>query len=112
MQRTTANQGRARETAGYSECSGLTLLQLVRIQLPQLVHLGALSRYGTLGHLHSTTQHVLVVDCVCCRLCSNLDDANSWVVRSTIVLAVTEVTDPSLQSRRVVFLDSGAVGKD
>ena len=90
----------------------LTLLQLIRTQLPQFVHLRTLSRHCTLGNLHSATQYVLVVDRVRRRVCSHLDNADSWVVRSTVVFTVTKVTHPGFQGWRVVFLDNGAVGED
>jgi hypothetical protein len=79
---------------------------------PQFSHCWRLALYNALNHLHSPSNHGLSCNLVCSSRGLDLDHANSWIVFATIVCTVAEVAEPRLQSRGVVFLDSGAVGED
>jgi hypothetical protein len=88
------------------------LANLILSDLPQLANSRCLARDNALNHLHSASNHGLTCNLVCRSLGLDFDHANSWIVLATIMCAVTEVAEPGLQSRRVVFLDSGAVSED
>jgi len=89
-----------------------TLLNLVRLDVPKLVHLGCLASDHTLGELNGATDSRAPADGVLCGLAGDLDEANARVLRATVVLAVTEVAEPCLESGRVELLNTGAVGFD
>jgi hypothetical protein len=80
--------------------------------MPELVDLGSLTGDNTLGELHSASDSSAPADSVLCGLAGDLDEADTRVLGTAIVLAITEVAEPCLKRRRVVFLDAGAVGLD
>ena len=90
----------------------LTLLNLVCLDVPELVHLSSLASDNTLGELNGAANGCAPADGVLCGLAGNLDEANARVLGTAIVLAVTEVVEPRLESGRVVLLDARAVGLD
>ena len=79
-------------------------LQLLLIQVTQLVDLCRLTRQNALGDLDRATDRSPAGDGILRRLGSHLDDDDSRVVRSTVVLAVAEVAHPRLQCRAVVLV--------
>jgi len=92
--------------------AGTPLLELLLVQVSQLVDLWSLTSDNTLGELGESTNGSPIADGVLSGFGSDLDDDNSWVVWTTVVLAVTEVTNPSLESWRVVLADLLTVGLD
>jgi hypothetical protein len=80
--------------------------------LPQLSDSRGVTRHNTLHHLYSSSNHSLSCNLVCSGLGLDSDDADSWVILATVMCAVTKIAEPGFQGRRVVFLDSGAVGGD
>ena len=88
----------------------LTLLQLLLTQIPQLVHLWAAPRRHALCKLHKSSHGRAAADSVLRGLGSDLDDTDSWVLWATIVLSITEVTNPCLERWRVVLSDLLTVG--
>jgi len=78
----------------------------------QLVNLWCLTSDDTLGELGESTNRCPVADGVLRSGSGNLDDNDSWVVWTTVVLAVAEVTDPCLERWRVVLVHLLAVGLD
>ena len=89
-----------------------TLLNLVCLDVPKLVHLGCLTSDNALGEFDSAANSCAPADGVLCSLAGDLDEANARVLRATIVLAVTKVTEPGLESGRVELLHAGTVGLD
>lgn len=92
--------------------TGRTLLDLIRIQLPQLMYVRRIARHDALCDLNAARHGGAVGHGVRRGLGVDLDDADAWVVRAGVVLAVAEVADPGLQLARVVFADGVAVRDD
>jgi hypothetical protein len=90
----------------------LTLLNLLCLDVPKLVHLSSLAGDNALGELNCTTNGRAPGNSVLCGLAGDLDEADARVLRATVVLAVAEVTEPGLERGRVVLLDARAVGLD
>jgi hypothetical protein len=90
----------------------LTLLNLLCLDVPKLVHLSSLASDNTLGELNGTTNGCAPGDGVLCGLAGDLDETDTRILGTTVVLAVTEVAEPGLERGRVVLLDAGAVGLD
>ena len=90
----------------------LTLLNLVRLNVPKLVDLSSLASDNALGELHSAANGSAPAGGVLRSLAGDLDEADTGVLGTAVVLAVTEVTEPGLERRRVVLLDTRAVGLD
>ena len=88
------------------------LADLALANLSQLAHSRRLTRDHALHHLDSASNYILSCNLVCNGLGLYLDDADSWIVLATIVCPITEISKPSFQSWRVVFLDSSSVGED
>lgn len=65
--------------------------------MPELVDRGNLARDGTLGHIDRALHHVGPADVIRDGRGVNLDEADTRVLWSTIVLVVTEVTQPGLE---------------
>jgi hypothetical protein len=91
---------------------GLPLRDLGLVKVPELVNAGRLAGRNPLGKLDDATNSRSPRDSVLCSLGLDTDDANAGVLWATVVLAVTEVTDPGLQGWRVVLPDNVAVGLD
>jgi hypothetical protein len=87
-------------------------LDLLLAELPQLVDLWRLARNNSLCHLHAPANSVLPHNSIGSSLGGNSNNADTRIIRSSIVLSITQVTQPGFQGRRVVFLDDGAVGDD
>ena len=87
-------------------------LDLLLAELPQLVDLWRLARNNTLCHLHAPANSILPHNRIGSSLGSNSNDADTRIIRSAIVLSITQIAQPGFQGRRVVFLDYGAVGDD
>jgi len=90
----------------------LTLLNLLRLNVPELVDLSSLASDNALGELHSAANGSAPAGGVLRSLAGDLDEADTGVLGTAVVLAVTEVAEPGLKGRRVVLLDAGAVGLD
>lgn len=90
----------------------LTLLNLVRLNVPKLVDLSSIASDNALGELHSAANSSAPAGGVLRSLAGNLDEADTGVLGTAVVLAVTEVAEPGLKGRRVVLLDAGAVRLD
>lgn len=80
--------------------------------MPELVDLGSLAGDNTLGELDSAADRSAPADGVLCGLAGDLDEADTWVLGTTVVLAITEVAEPGLERCGVVLLDARAVGLD
>jgi hypothetical protein len=81
--------------------------------MPQLIHLRRLTRNHPLSNLqHATKNGRTPADSVLRSLSRDLDDTDTWVLGTTVVLAVAEVTEPSFEGWGVVFADALAVGLD
>lgn len=92
--------------------SELTLLNLLRLNVPKLVDLSSLASDNALGELYSAANSGAPADGVLRSLAGDLDEADARVLGTTVVLAITEVAEPGLEGRRVVLLDACAVGLD
>lgn len=90
----------------------LTLLNLVRLNVPQLVDLRSLASDNALGELNSAANSSAPADSVLCSLAGDLDKADARILGTAVVLAVTEVAEPCLEGGGVVLFDAGAVGLD
>jgi hypothetical protein len=90
----------------------LPLLNLRLVDVPQLVHAGRLACGNALRQLHEAANRGPLRDGVLNSLGLDPDDANAGVLGATIVLAVTEVANPCLQSGRVVLADNLTVCLD
>jgi hypothetical protein len=88
------------------------LLNLVRLNVPKLVDLSSLASDNTLSELHSAANGSAPADGVLHSLAGDLDEADTGILGTAVVLAVTEVAEPGLEGGRVVLLDAGAVGLD
>ena len=88
----------------------LTLLNLVRLNVPKLVDLSSLASDNTLSELHSAANGSAPADGVLRSLAGDLNEADTGILRTAIVLAVTEVAEPRLEGGGVVLLDARAVG--
>ena len=82
----------------------LTLLQFRLINVPQLVHTGRLTSRNTFSKLDDSTNSCAPANCILCGNGFDLDDADSRIVRASIVLAVAKITDPCLESRAIEFV--------
>jgi hypothetical protein len=78
--------------------------------VPQLVHARRGARRNTLRQLYEAANLGPVRHGVLHSVSPDANDANTWVLWATVVLAITEVSNPRLQCRRVVLLDNSAVG--
>ena len=87
-------------------------LDLLLAELPQFVDLWRLARNNSLCHLHAPANSVLPHNSIGSSLGGNSNNADTRIIRSAIVLSITKVAQPGFQSRRVVFLDDGAIGDD
>ena len=96
----------------HNHLLGLPLRDLRLIKVPQLVNAGRLAAGDTLGQLNEATNRGSPRDSVLCSLGLDADYTNAGILWATVVLTVTEVTNPSLQGRRVVLPDDIAVGLD
>jgi hypothetical protein len=92
--------------------SKLTLLNLLLLNVPKLVDLGSLASDNTLGELNRAADSSASGSSVLCGLAGNLDETNTGILGTAVVLAITEVAEPGLERCRVVLLDAGAVGLD
>ena len=88
------------------------MLNLVRLNVPKLVDLGSLASDNALGELHGATNGSAPAGGVLRSLASDLDEADTRILGTAVVLAVTKVAEPCLERRRVVLLNAGAVGLD
>jgi len=77
----------------------LTLLQLRFTQLPKLVYLGGFALGYALCKLYSPADDRTAANGILCGCGVDLDEANAWIIRTSIMLSVTKVTNPGLQSR-------------
>lgn len=93
-------------------CIQLTLLELRLVEVSELVDLGGLTSGNTLGELDKVAESTSSRsgDGVLSSLGLDLDEDDSGVLRATVVLAVTEVTQPGLEAGGVVLADLLAVG--
>lgn len=80
--------------------------------MPQLVNTGRLAGRDALGQLDEATHGGPPRNSVLRCLSFDPDDANAGVLWATVVLAITKITNPGLQSWGVVLLDNLAVGLD
>lgn len=80
--------------------------------MAQLVDLWGLTRHDTLCDLDGAADSGPAGDSVLRRLRSDLDHDDSWVVWTTVVLAIAEVPNPRLEGRAVVLVHLLAVGLD
>lgn len=74
----------------------LPLLHLSLADMPQLVHTRRLSSRNTLGQLHEATNRSPPRDSILSGASPYANDTDAWVLWAAVVLAVTEVADPSL----------------
>ena len=88
------------------------MLNLARLNVPKPVDLSSLASDNALGKLDSAANSSAPADGVLRSLAGNLDETDTRVLGAAVVLAVTEVAEPGLEGRRIVLLDTGAVGLD
>lgn len=86
--------------------------KLLLTQLPQLIHTRCPSRYHSLCDLYAPTNRTLSNYRIRRCLRRDLDDANSRIFRTAIVLSVAEIAEPRFEGGRVVLFDDRAVGDD
>jgi hypothetical protein len=86
------------------------LLDFLLADFPKLVRHRRLTRDGTNSNIRRPAQYVLVGKVVGSGNCLNTDDANTWVLWTTVVLAVTEITNPGLEIWAVVLPDELPAG--
>jgi hypothetical protein len=86
------------------------LLDFLFTNFPKLVRHRCLARDGTNSNIRRPAQYVLVSKIVGSGNCLDTDDANPWVLWATVVLAVTEITNPGLEVWAVVFPDELSLG--
>jgi hypothetical protein len=77
---------------------GLPLRDLGLVNVPQLVDAGRLASRNTLGKLDEATNSCSPRDSVLYSLSLDTDDTNAGILWATVVLAITKVTNPGLQS--------------
>lgn len=75
-------------------------------------YLCSLASDRSLCDLSSTSQQVLARDSIDNRRCLDTNDTNPRIVRTSIMLAVTQVSQPCLEGRAVVLLDQLAIRLD
>lgn len=80
--------------------------------MPQLVDTRRLAGRDTLGQLNEATNSGSPRDSILCSLGLDPDDTNPRILWAAIVLAVTKITNPSLQSWGVVLPNNITVGLD
>lgn len=88
------------------------LLYLRRADLPQLVDLGGRAGDGALSNLGDPANGGAVVDGVRDGLGFDADDADAGIVLGAVVLAISKVAEPGLESGTVGLLDELAVRND
>lgn len=88
------------------------LLQFILPNLPQLINLRRLPRYGPLHHLHPPTHRIPPCNGIGNRLGLHLNHPDTWIIWPTIMFPVAEVAYPGLEQGAVVLFDSCAVGED
>jgi hypothetical protein len=72
------------------------LLEFSLADLAQIVHAGSLSSNNAFCDLDQTTNSSSLANGVLSGCGLNLDQHNSWVFWTTVVLSVTEVAEPCL----------------
>lgn len=85
---------------------------LLLTQLPQLLYGRGAPSHHTLRDLRNSPDDVLSRDRISRRLSLDSDNANSGILRSTIMFPITEIAQPCFKCRGIVFLDNGTVGYD
>ena len=90
----------------------LTLLQLLLTNLPKLIDLRCRTSNRPLNNLRPSPQRSARSNRVRCRQSLDLNDANPWVLWSSIMLAILQVAKPCFQGRRVVFFNRFSVSDD
>ena len=85
---------------------------LLLTDLPQLVDLGSLARNSALDHLNASSHGCTNGQSIRGSNGLDLDDTDSRVIFTSVVLAVTLIAHPGLQCRGVVLLHGLAVGED
>ena len=79
---------------------------LLLTELSQLVDGWSIASDNTLSHLDASAECILPDNGIGRRLGRNLDDTNSWVLWSSVMLAIAEITQPGFQSFRIVLSDN------
>lgn len=80
--------------------------------LAQAVDLSGLALYRTLRDLNSLSNQTLGSQRIGDSVCTNSDDANTGIVRGSIVYAISQVAQPGLEHRAVMLLDESSVRHD
>ena len=91
---------------------GPPLLELRLVEISKLVDLRRLASNHALGELGESTNGSASADGVLRCLGRHLDNNDSWVVWATVVLSVTEVSNPRLERGAVVLMHLLTVGDD
>ena len=90
----------------------LTLLHLRLGDMSQLIHLRRLAGNDALGQFNRTSNDILAANSIMSLRRRHRNQTNTRVLGSTIMRAVAEVAEPSLQRRGIVLLDTGAIRLD
>jgi hypothetical protein len=88
------------------------LLNLIFGDLSKLVHTRRIPCDSTLRDIRKPIDQILPHNRIRRRQQIDLDNPNSRILRSAIMLSIAQVTNPGLQAGGVVLVDDGAVGED
>lgn len=89
---------------------GSPLRELLLVQISELVDLCSVASGNALCKLNKSTNCGSSRQSVLGSLCVDLDEDDTGVLWATIVLAITKITEPGLESGRVVLSDLLSVG--
>ena len=90
----------------------LTLSQLARAYFPNTVNRRNITISSTFNSVNRSSYDSLPRKDISRQLSLQSDNTNPRIIWATIMLPVTQITQPSLQGRRVVFLDDLRVSND
>lgn len=88
------------------------LIDLLFVDLPQLRDICGIPSNRPLDDFCTTGQTPTLWQSVRRRHGLEFDDTNAWIILTTVMFAVTLVSNPSLQGGGVVFLNGLTVGDD
>lgn len=89
---------------------GSPLRELLLVQVSELVDLRSVASGNALCKFNESTDCSSARQGVLGSLCGDLDEDDTGVLWATIVLAITEITEPCLERGRVVLSDPLSVG--
>lgn len=96
----------------YHSAARSPSLDLLLCEFSKLVDCRSAASDDTLGHLSSPADSILANDCIRSGDSLDFEDANAGIFWTSVMLSVTEVSEPCLECWRVVLLDGLAVSQD